>query len=86
MPTLLEQPDTARPRSPYRYRITGYTRGRPDHPSRRMFNTKRDKLFFFWNQEYTGQRKDYGTRFVTMPTAARAQRRFLQERDRFAAR
>ena len=33
-----------------------------------MFNTKRDKLFFFWSQEYVGQRKDYGTRFVTVPT------------------
>ena len=43
-------------------------RGRPSvHPGK--FNTKRDKLFFFWNQEYTGQRKDYGTRLSTMPTA-----------------
>jgi len=55
-------------KAPYRYRITGYTVGGPVYiPGK--FNTKRDKLFFFWNQEYTGQRKDYGTRLSTMPTA-----------------
>ena len=56
-------------KAPYRYRITGYTVGGPVYIPK-VFNTKRDKLFFFWNQEYTGQRKDYGTRFQTMPTAA----------------
>ena len=48
-------------KAPYRYRITGYTVGGPVFIPKK-FNTKRDKLFFFWNQEYTGQRKDYGTR------------------------
>src|ERR1035437_5666478 len=56
-------------KAPYRYRITGYTVGGPVYIPK-VFNTKRDKLFFFWNQEYTGQRKDYGTRYSTMPTAA----------------
>ena len=56
-------------KAPYRYRITGYTVGGPIFIPKK-FNTKRDKLFFFWNQEYTGQRKDYGTRLQTMPTAA----------------
>ena len=56
-------------KAPYRYRITGYTVGGPVFIPK-VFNTKRDKLFFFWNQEYTGQRKDYGTRYSTMPTAA----------------
>jgi hypothetical protein len=55
-------------KAPYRYRITGYTVGGPVFIPKK-FNTKRDKLFFFWNQEYTGQRKDYGTRLQTMPTA-----------------
>jgi hypothetical protein len=55
-------------KAPYRYRITGYTVGGPIFIPKK-FNTKRDKLFFFWNQEYTGQRKDYGTRLSTMPTA-----------------
>ncbi|MBS1857640.1 MAG: carboxypeptidase regulatory-like domain-containing protein [Acidobacteria bacterium] len=59
-------------KAPYRYRITGYTVGGPVYiPGK--FNTKRDKIFFFWNQEYTGQRKDYGTRYATMPTAAERQ-------------
>lgn len=52
---------------PYRYRITGYTVGGPITIPK-VFNTSRDKLFFFWSQEYVGQRKDYGTRFVTVPT------------------
>jgi hypothetical protein len=56
-------------KAPYRYRITGYTVGGPVFIPKK-FNTRRDKLFFFWNQEYTGQRKDYGTRLQTMPTAA----------------
>src|SRR5262249_38195606 len=56
-------------KSPYRYRITGYNVSGPIYlPGK--FNTKKDKLFFFWDQEYTGQRKDYGTRYVTMPTVA----------------
>ena len=56
-------------KAPYRYRITGYSIGGPVFIPKK-FNTKRDKLFFFWNQEYTGQRKDYGTRNATMPTDA----------------
>lgn len=56
------------PKSPYRYRITGYTVGGPVTFGR-FFNKNRDKVFFFWSQEFTGQRVDYGTRFVNMPTA-----------------
>ncbi len=52
---------------PYRYRITGYNVGGPITIPK-LFNTSREKLFFFWSQEYVGQRKDYGTRFVTVPT------------------
>jgi hypothetical protein len=58
---------TNTPKTPYRYRITGYTFGGPITIPK-LFNTNRDKLFFFFSQEYTGQRKDYGTRFVTVPT------------------
>jgi hypothetical protein len=54
---------------PYRYRITGYTFGGPITLGKH-FNANRDKLFFFWSQEFVGQRKDYGTRFVTVPTDA----------------
>jgi hypothetical protein len=55
-------------KAPYRYRITGYTVSGPIFIPKR-FNTHKDRLFFFWNQEYTGQKKDYGTRYATMPTA-----------------
>uniref|UniRef100_Q01TX7 TonB-dependent receptor n=1 Tax=Solibacter usitatus (strain Ellin6076) TaxID=234267 RepID=Q01TX7_SOLUE len=55
-------------KAPYRYRITGYTVSGPVFIPK-VFNKNRDKIFFFWNQEYTGQRKDYGTRLTNMPTA-----------------
>jgi hypothetical protein len=58
---------TGTAKSPYRYRISGYTIGGPVYLPKK-FNTQRDKLFFFWSQEYVGQRRDYGTRFVNMPT------------------
>jgi hypothetical protein len=55
-------------KNPYRYRINGYSVGGPVYiPGK--FNTNRDKLFFFWSQEYVGMKKDWGTRFVNMPTA-----------------
>jgi len=55
-------------KAPYRYRITGYSIGGPVYIPK-TFNRNKDKLFFFWSQEYVGQRVDYGTRFATMPTA-----------------
>jgi len=52
---------------PYRYRISGYSIGGPVFlPGR--FNTNKDKLFFFWSQEYTGVKADYGAVFANMPT------------------
>jgi hypothetical protein len=56
-------------KAPYRYRVTGYNVGGPITLGK-LFNKNRDKLFFFWSQEYVGQRKDYGTRWVTVPTEA----------------
>ena len=54
---------------PYRYRITGYSIGGPAYiPG--MFNRNKDKLFFFWSQEYTGVKTDYGAVFANMPTEA----------------
>jgi hypothetical protein len=59
---------TNTPKAPYRYRINGYSIGGPAFiPG--VFNTDRSKLFFFWSQEYVGMRKDYGVRFVNMPSA-----------------
>ncbi|MBZ5625775.1 MAG: carboxypeptidase regulatory-like domain-containing protein, partial [Acidobacteriia bacterium] len=54
-------------KSPYRYRITGYSIGGPVYIPK-LFNKGRDKLFFFWDQEYTGMRKNYGTQLVHTPT------------------
>jgi hypothetical protein len=52
---------------PYRYRINTYSIGGPIFiPGK--FNTAKEKLFFFWSQEYTGIKKDYGERFSNMPT------------------
>ena len=65
---LLEQPDQsgegAVPLSHH-----GIHGGRPGFHSRRSSTPGATSLFFFWNQEYTGQKKDYGTRLSTMPTA-----------------
>ncbi|NWF83619.1 MAG: TonB-dependent receptor [Bryobacteraceae bacterium] len=55
------------PKNPYRYRINGYTIGGPIYIPK-VFNKEKDKLFFFWSQEYVGMKKDYGTRYVNMPT------------------
>jgi outer membrane receptor protein involved in Fe transport len=59
---------TNTPKSPYRYRITGYSLGGPIYIPR-TFNTEKEKLFFFWSQEYTGVKTDYGSRFINVPTA-----------------
>jgi hypothetical protein len=60
------------PKQPYRYRISGYSIGGPIFIPRK-FNTDRDKFFFFWSQEYTGVKQDWGTQFST--TATEAERR-----------
>ena len=71
---------TATPKSPYRYRISGYSIGGPVYIPKR-FNTNKDKLFFFFSQEYVGMKKDYGTRFVNMPTALEREGNFSDSRD-----
>jgi hypothetical protein len=55
------------PKQPYRYRISGYSIGGPIYIPKR-FNTDKSKLFFFWSQEYTGVKTDFGTRFANTPT------------------
>jgi hypothetical protein len=56
------------PKLPYRYRIAGYSLGGPIYIPR-VFNTSRNKLFFFWSQEFTGFKQNYGAMFVNTPTA-----------------
>jgi hypothetical protein len=60
---------TGTARLPYRYRITGYSLGGPIYIPHK-FNTSRNKLFFFWSQEFTGFKQNYGAQFVNTPTAA----------------
>lgn len=67
-------------KAPYRYRISGYSIGGPIFIPKK-FNTGRDKLFFFWSQEYVGMKKDYGTRFANMPTELERKGDFSQSFD-----
>src|SRR5574340_143411 len=50
---------TATAKLPYRYRISGYSLGGPIYIPR-TFNTSKEKFFFFWSQEFTGVKTDYG--------------------------
>ncbi|HUS08524.1 MAG TPA: carboxypeptidase regulatory-like domain-containing protein [Bryobacteraceae bacterium] len=58
---------TGTQKAPYRYRISGYTIGGPVFVPK-VFNTSKEKFFFFWSQEYTGVKRDYGVRFINTPT------------------
>jgi len=53
---------------PYRYRISGYSIGGPVYIPHKL-NSNKDKFFFFWSQEFTGVKTDYGAKFVNTPTA-----------------
>ena len=52
----------------YRYNTYSYTIGGPLFIPRR-FNKERNKLFFFWSQEFWPQKTDSGLTQVNMPTA-----------------
>ncbi len=68
------------PKSPYRYRISGYSVGGPVYIPRR-FNTDRTKLFFFFSQEFSPVTRDYGTQLATTPTRAERNGDFSQSYD-----
>ena len=55
-------------KSPYHLTIEGFTLGGPIYIPKH-FNTDRKRLFFFFSQEYTGN-KSSGTDYGYMPTAA----------------
>ncbi len=71
---------TGTPKSPYRYRVTGYSIGGPIYIPK-LFNREREKFFFFFSQEYTGIKRDYGAKFLNVPTAAERNGDFSQSRD-----
>ncbi|MEK7404427.1 MAG: carboxypeptidase regulatory-like domain-containing protein [Acidobacteriota bacterium] len=71
---------TGTAKSPYRYRISGYSIGGPAYiPGK--FSGNKDKFFFFWSQEYTGVKRDYGVKFVNMPTELERRGDFSGSRD-----
>ena len=55
------------PRQLYRYQNPGYTIGGPVMIPK-LFTAARDKLFFFWSQEYQRQLQPEGFRRITVPT------------------
>jgi len=67
-------------RNKYRYNNTGYTIGGPVFIPK-VFNSNKDKLFFFFSQEYQLQLVPQGTRNVTMPTALERKGDFSQTVD-----
>src|ERR1039457_6318000 len=70
------------PKALYRYNYTGYTLGGPVIIPGTGFNKQRDKLFFFWSQEFYSQLipQQGLTQFYT-PTAAERQGDFSQSVD-----
>lgn len=68
------------PKSSYRYRTYGYSIGGPIYIPKR-FNTGKDKLFFFFSQEYSPLTKDYGSRLVTTPSEAERKGDFSHSYD-----
>src|SRR5665213_2549383 len=58
----------ATPRVPYRYNVEPYSIGGPAYIPR-VFNKDKNRLFFFWSQEYTGQFVSGGSESVYTPTA-----------------
>jgi hypothetical protein len=61
----------------YRFNVETYTFGGPIYIPKH-FNTARNKLFFFWSQEYTGQFVSGGTQNRYTPTALERQGNFSQ--------
>ncbi len=65
----------------YRYNYFGYDVGGPVLIPKTGFNSTRDKLFFFWGQEYYRQRVPGGLDQFRVPTAAERTGDFSQTAD-----
>jgi hypothetical protein len=68
------------PRTLYRYNDPGYTIGGPVFIPHLLTRTK-NKLFFFWSQEWQEQLNPNGLKNVTVPTALERQGNFSQSVD-----
>ena len=71
---------TNTPKSPYRYRITGYSVGGPVFIPK-LFNRERNKLFFFFSQELVGSRVNMNPQFINVPTERERNGDYSQSRD-----
>jgi len=68
------------PKNLYRYNYQGYNIGGPAYiPGK--FNREKNKLFFFWAQEWQNQLVPMGTTRLTVPTEAQRAGDFSQTRD-----
>lgn len=67
-------------KQPYRYNIFSYTLGGPVFIPK-LFNRGKEKLFFFWSQEFQEQKVGYGSRTVRVPTALEREGDFSQSLD-----
>ena len=69
------------PRSPYRYNNPGYYLGGPVVIPGTNFNKNRNKLFFFWSQEFLIRTVPSSVSYQTFPTALERQGNFTQSVD-----
>ncbi|MBO0801376.1 MAG: carboxypeptidase regulatory-like domain-containing protein, partial [Blastocatellia bacterium] len=75
------------PRALYRYNNVGYEIGGPVYFPEKLFgplsriNKSKDKLFFYWNQEWYEQLAPEGTRNIRVPTMAERNGDFSQTTD-----
>lgn len=68
-------------RNLYRFKSTGYDIGGPVWIPGIGFNKNKDKLFFYWNQEYYQQLSPEGARNIRVPTALERAGDFSQTTD-----
>jgi hypothetical protein len=72
------------PRPLYRYNYFGYDIGGPVHlpfGALKSFNKNKDKLFFYWNQEWYEQLAPEGARDIRVPTLLEREGNFSQTTD-----
>src|ERR1035437_5428901 len=75
---------TNTPKPPYRFNTWNYNIGGPLYIPRK-FNRNKEKLFFFWSQEFWPQKMSTPLRTVTVPTALERTGDFSQSRDQNGA-
>jgi hypothetical protein len=71
---------TGTSKPPYRYRVTGYSIGGPLYIPK-TFNKAKEKVFFFFSEEFGGIKLDRGYRTTNMPTALERKGDFSQSLD-----